>query len=215
MALSTYLQNALLNHVLRNTAFTTPGTNVWVALYTANPTAAGGGTEVTGGSYARVQVEGTGDWDAPSGGVTQNTNAIVFPAATGDWGIINSFAVLDNTSGGNFLFWGWLSTFNMPFTAANAGDVFTAYAHGLINDDQVVFQNYPGDTNLPTGITGDTLYYVISSTTNTFQVSTTQGGSAVTLSSNGEGIVLKVVPRTILNGDTANFAVGSLTLALY
>ena len=31
-ALSTYLENKLVDHVLRNTAYTTPGTSVYVGL---------------------------------------------------------------------------------------------------------------------------------------------------------------------------------------
>ena len=31
-AMSTYLENALASHVLRNTAFTTPGTSIYVGL---------------------------------------------------------------------------------------------------------------------------------------------------------------------------------------
>lgn len=53
MAKSTYLDNALLNAVLVNTAYTSPAT-VYVALYTATPGPSGGGTEVSGGSYART-----------------------------------------------------------------------------------------------------------------------------------------------------------------
>ena len=77
-AMSTYLENALVNHVLRNTAYTTPGTSVYVGLikyYETDKMEAGTLTskEDFGGSYARVQVTG---WDAPSDGATQNTGAI-------------------------------------------------------------------------------------------------------------------------------------------
>ena len=52
---SNFLELELLDHVLGNAAYTAPGT-VWVALYSATPSDTGGGTEVTGGSYARVAV---------------------------------------------------------------------------------------------------------------------------------------------------------------
>ncbi len=59
-AMSTYLENALASHVLRNTAYTTPGTTIYVGLIRFYETAkleAGTVTqEATGGSYARVQV---------------------------------------------------------------------------------------------------------------------------------------------------------------
>ena len=57
---SNYLENKLIDHVMRGVAFTTPGVNIFVALYTAAPGEAGGGTEVIGGAYARKQVSGSG-----------------------------------------------------------------------------------------------------------------------------------------------------------
>ena len=67
-AMSTYLENALVNHVLRNTAYTTPGTTVYVGLikyYDAAVVEAGTLTqEASGGAYARVQVTA---WDAEIG----------------------------------------------------------------------------------------------------------------------------------------------------
>ena len=70
-AMSTYLENALVNHVLRNTAYTSPGTTVYVGLikyYDAAVVEAGTLTqEASGGSYARVQVTA---WDAASNGAT-------------------------------------------------------------------------------------------------------------------------------------------------
>jgi hypothetical protein len=63
VSFSDYLEDAVLDHVFRNTALTSP-TTVYVALYTATPSDAGGGTEVSGGSYART----AGTFGAASGG---------------------------------------------------------------------------------------------------------------------------------------------------
>jgi len=49
---SNYLENKVLDHVLRNVSYSSP-TTVYVGLYTSDPTDAGSGTEVSGGSYAR------------------------------------------------------------------------------------------------------------------------------------------------------------------
>lgn len=100
-----YLDNNFVNLALRNTAFTPPAT-VYVALYTVAPTASGGGTEVSGGNYGRQLVT----FSAPVNGQTSNTADIVFPVATGSWGTITSFALLDNSSGGNMLYFGTLSS---------------------------------------------------------------------------------------------------------
>ena len=51
--MSDYLERSLLNATLNNTAFTTVATP-YVSLHTADPTDAGTGTEVSGGSYART-----------------------------------------------------------------------------------------------------------------------------------------------------------------
>ena len=62
-------------------------------------------------------------------------------------------------------------------TAASATDTITANGHGLANGDQVVFVN----PDVATNIRVDRTYYVINSTTNTFKVAATSGGSALTL----------------------------------
>lgn len=73
------------------------------ALYTAAPGETGGGTEVTGGAYARAAAQPLdANYNAPSGGtgVTANTNDITFPAPVGaNWGTVVSFASLDRASG--------------------------------------------------------------------------------------------------------------------
>ena len=65
MPKSTYLDNNMLASALTNTPFTPPVT-VYCALYTVIPTISGGGTEVSGFSYARQTVT----FAAPSAGQT-------------------------------------------------------------------------------------------------------------------------------------------------
>jgi hypothetical protein len=87
---------------------TTPLTNVYCALFTANPTDSTGGTEATGGSYARVQT--VGKWAAPSGTTSVVTNAAVtFPTASADWGTITGFALMTASTAGTVMYWGALS----------------------------------------------------------------------------------------------------------
>lgn len=62
-------------------------------------------------------------------------------------------------------------------TGANAGDVITATAHGLANGDRVLIEG----AGVAAGLTAGETYYVISSTTNTFQLSLTSGGAAIVL----------------------------------
>jgi hypothetical protein len=75
----------------------TPPANYWVELYTATPTSAGGGTKVTGGAYARVEVANdVTHFPAASGGSQPNGVAITFPTATADWGTVVAFAYHDS-----------------------------------------------------------------------------------------------------------------------
>lgn len=105
MSFSDYLEDAVLDHVFRNTALTSP-TTVYVALYTATPSDAGGGTEVSGGSYART----AGTFGAASGGAIANSSAVTFPQASGSWGTVTHFGIFDAQTDGNLLAWAALDT---------------------------------------------------------------------------------------------------------
>ena len=108
MSYSDFLEDEIQDHVFNNGAYTAPA-NLFVALYTADPSDAGGGTEVTGGSYARVSTAAA-DWDTSSGGVIDNVNAITFPTATASWGTVTAFGLFDASSAGNLLIWAGLTT---------------------------------------------------------------------------------------------------------
>lgn len=120
--MSNYLENALINATLRNTAFTSPSA-VYVALYTTDPTDADSGTEVSGGSYARQ----TASFGAPSNGATTNSGAIEFPTATANWGTITHIGLRDASSGGNLLYHTQLDASKV----INSGDVFRIAAGNL------------------------------------------------------------------------------------
>ncbi|MFA5052749.1 MAG: hypothetical protein WC565_01725 [Parcubacteria group bacterium] len=106
---SNYLELEVLDHVLGGADYSRPAT-VYIALYTVAPTDAGGGTEVTGGSYARVAVTNNAtNWPAASGGSKSNGTAFTFTQATANWGTVVAFAILDAASAGNFLYWGDLT----------------------------------------------------------------------------------------------------------
>ena len=107
MSKSDYLENKLLDHQLGKTAYTMP--SVWVGLFTAAPTDAGGGTEVTGGSYARKSTAGA-DWSVAAAGSSNNANPITFVTATGSWGTVTHFGLFDAASAGNLLRWAALGT---------------------------------------------------------------------------------------------------------
>lgn len=104
-AASDYLENELLDHVLSASAYTSP-TNVYVGLFTSDPTDAGTGTEVSGGSYAREQAS----FAAASGGSASTNADITFTTATANWGTITHVGIYDASTAGNLLFHGAVTT---------------------------------------------------------------------------------------------------------
>lgn len=92
-------------------------TTIYVALFLVAPDDAGaGGTEVSGGSYARVPVactlaawcgtQGTASTTASTGtgGTSSNNATITFPVPTADWGICVAFGIYDALTGGHLLY---------------------------------------------------------------------------------------------------------------
>lgn len=118
--LSDYAENALINAMLRNTAYTSPAT-VYLALFTTATSDSATGTEVAGGSYARQAIT----FGAPSNGVAANTVAVVFtalPAAT-----VTHAAIMNASTAGNMLFHGALATSK----TVGAGDTLTFAIGGI------------------------------------------------------------------------------------
>ena len=129
-AMSDFLEGELIKHIFRTGSFTKPA-GLHIALFTAAPADAGGGTEVTGGSYARAQLNpGDANWAAPAGGNGQTSNLVVitFPAPTANWGQVTHAAVLDAASGGNYLLHGALA---QPKTINN-GDPAPSFPIGSL-----------------------------------------------------------------------------------
>jgi hypothetical protein len=100
-----YLEDKLLDHVLNNASFTSP-TTVYVGLFTAAPNDAGGGTEVSGGSYARQVLSVS----TASDGVVTSDSDITFPQATANWGTVVAIGIHDALSSGNLLMYTDLTT---------------------------------------------------------------------------------------------------------
>ena len=113
---SDYLEDKLLKHAFTNTTYT-PAATMYVGLYTAAPTDAGGGTQVSGGSYARVSVSFS---VSGTGTLCTNSAAVEFTAATASWGTIVAVGVFDASTAGNLLAWADL-TVNKTI---DTGDIF-------------------------------------------------------------------------------------------
>lgn len=130
MAKSDYLENEIIKHIFRTGSFTKP-TNLYVALFTAAPSDAGGGTEVSGGSYARVANNPLdANWAATSGtdGKTSNVGAITFPAPTANWGTVTHWGIFDASTAGNLLYHAALTTSK----TVNNGDAAPSFGAGAL-----------------------------------------------------------------------------------
>ena len=104
MSFSDVLENEVLDHVFGNAAYSAPAT-LYVALSTSDPLDSNSGlAEPAGNGYARVAVvNNLTNWPAAAGGLKSNGTAITFPLATGAWGTITHFAILDDPTAGNQL----------------------------------------------------------------------------------------------------------------
>ena len=79
-----YLEDKVIGHLFGGTAYTAPTT--WYAgLQTAAPSDSAGGTEVSGGAYARQAIS----WTSTSGG----KESFRLRVASGYYGLGNSYAL--------------------------------------------------------------------------------------------------------------------------
>lgn len=206
-------ENAILSAAFRNTAYVQDDP-VYIGLFSTMPGDDGtGGVELSGNGYARIAVEtgANSEWNAPSGGVVDNTNLLEWTASGGNWVEAVGVGIFSALTAGTLRRFAWLGNQSWVFTAANTGDLFTAPGHSLANDDRVVLQGRLNST-IPTGVTANTIYYVIGVSGETFQLSATQGGAAIALTADGGGSVKKILPRQIDDGGKMQFAAGALDI---
>ncbi len=142
-----------------------------------------GTNEVLGGApaYARQTIT----FNTASGGSSDSSNTPVFdvPSSTtiqyvGYWSAGSPDVFLAFSPLGNV---GFITEFSVDVAA----DEIDAIAHPYANDDRIVFL----DGTPPGGLVEGTLYWVISSAADLFQVSATQGGGAITLTNQGDSSV--------------------------
>lgn len=105
MSASDYLEAKVLDHVLRNTAYTPP-TTVYMSLHTENPDEDGSGTELSGNGYSRQAIT----FAAASNGEIANSAAVEFTASGGNWDEATHYGIYDASTSGNLLFYGELSS---------------------------------------------------------------------------------------------------------
>ena len=127
-ALSSLAERKILDHLFKNTSYTSP--NAYIGLFSTDPTDSASGTELSGNGYARIQMDNkmsaatTGD---ETSSIT-NSSQISFAAATGDWDTITHIGIFDAISSGNLLSHGAL----VSSAEVDASDVFAIQIGKLV-----------------------------------------------------------------------------------
>lgn len=100
----------------------------YVALFSAAPTVAGGGTELSGDGYARVEVENTtAEWPLADDRAKHNANDIEWPTATDDWDGIVSIGLYDAAVAGNLVHY-----FSIDTLVVLDGETYSVQANNLV-----------------------------------------------------------------------------------
>lgn len=164
---------------------------------------ASGGNEISGGSYARQVIS----WQAPANG-TRTGSSGTFTVPAGSTVAWKTF--WDAASGGNCLALSPLNGTPREYHVDISNNLVEAPGHGWSNGQRVVFY----DGAVPAPLVEGTIYWVVNAATDTFQVSSTQGGAAIVLTTQGAGSskVSNISPETFTNEGQAT--ANSLTLAL-
>lgn len=143
-SLTDYGENKIVDALFRGQALGAPAT-FYVGLDTVACDDAGGGTEVTGGSYARVAVTSSlANWagtqsagsttaSTGTGGQTSNNAVITFPSPTANWNQVVSFRLWDAATAGN----AWICQTLTASKTVNSGDAAPSFAIGALT---VTFQ---------------------------------------------------------------------------
>lgn len=108
MSNSDFVENKILDHITKKATWAAPA-GCFVALFTAAPNDAGGGTEVTGGSYARITTSAA-NWNTAASGSTSNAAELAFATPSGSWGTVTHFGLFDALTVGNLMRWAALTT---------------------------------------------------------------------------------------------------------
>lgn len=155
-----------------------------------------GGNEVTGGSpaYARKNAA----WAAAASGEKALSADVAFDVPATDVAWLGVW-----TNDVTPVFWGMQPLLDAASTATPqvatvtdiTGNVIDAPAHGFSNGQTVVL--FPlAEEALPGGVTAGTIYFVVGATTDTLQISTTEGGAAVDLTSTGVALIQRITKET-------------------
>lgn len=179
---------------------------IFGSLHSGDPSTTGA-NELSGGSPAYTRESIT--YAAASAGTRASNVTLTFdvPASTvayvGLWSASTAGTFYGYYPAGGFT--------PMGATIDAATDTFTSFAHGLTNGQQVLVYDIMA-TGLSTGFTEGTIYFVIGATTDTFQLSTSAGGAASTVTTSMECVVHRILPEVFAGQGQYQIPSGSLIL---
>jgi|SRR6478735_4114614 len=210
-------------NIADNTA-TSPLTNLYVSLHTADPAEGGSQTssETAYTNYARQAVARTsGGWTVSGTDPTQVVNAatISFPQCGATGATLTHFGIGSLVSGAGVLYAsgviGPTAGPILAFTGTLASPcVLTMPGHSYSVDDRISVYHSPVAT-LPVGITEGTVYYVGTVSGNTITLSTTAANAnPVNASAAGSGWAAKQTPLAVSSLITPSFAASALKLVV-
>lgn len=186
--------------------------SAFLAVHSALPNTSGS-NEVTGGSYARKAVT----WTSPATGLVDNTAQITHDIPAGEtafcyglWSAVTVgtfYGILPRTGVGEGLY-----AFGSVDAAGVTSNTIQSAGNGLSNSMRLLLSATVGGS-LPTGLSSTVVYFVVGVATNTFQVSLTDGGSAVDISGQGQLFWQRVVPETFASAGTLVAEIGALDLS--
>lgn len=198
------LFNATAVANIADNAASSPLTNLYLGLHTADPGAGGNQTtsEAAYVGYARVAAARSGSGFTVSGQSVTLASAVTFAQApTNATDVLMFWAVgTASSSTGKVLYSGPIGSNLGVGTAVAATDTVTIPGlTGVSVGDRIAFLAPTGGT-IPTGITAGTVYYVKTVSGNDITLSTTSGGSTLDITAAGQLLCYKVTPITTGGG---------------
>ena len=125
MTWTTYLKNAVLNHIYNDPALTAP--SVYLAISSTAPAADGSNvTEPSGNNYARVQALAA-SMSAAAAASKTNSAEVTWPIPSGAW-TLTHLCGYDASSGGNLLWY-----IDVTDRAIVSGDTVKVPVGGLVH----------------------------------------------------------------------------------
>ena len=219
-----------MSYFFGGTAIPSAPTTLYIAAFTVMPADDGtGGTEVSGGGYARIAVtNNTTNFPAATAAnptVSELNVSFSFPTATANWmsgANIVGFGLYSASTAGTFLGSAYALTAIGLATVSTTTGLFTfSAAHGRSAGDAVgMFESAGADSALPAGFNSyaTTQYYVIATglTANAYELSLTQGGAAIVPTTVGVGALFvgQSFVAPVLNNQTLTFPINALQFSM-